>query len=199
MKILSIVCYIFAALDFGLYYLADVDITGVFWSPYVACALGAFFSWLASNNSNQVVSENEAAESESYSQYDYSYDDGLTEEELKERLLEIFQTEFPQYKVRQDIAVTKIVRETNESFKLYENRPHKVYKAEWGMNYTFALCEEKKLIALVMVSCRSSYNKVAYLISRMYAKKRGVPYISLYYDMPNEREYLVKHIREKLA
>lgn len=46
LRILSYLCYIFAVLDFGLFYLFDIDITGVSWSPYVAGIVGAGLGWL---------------------------------------------------------------------------------------------------------------------------------------------------------
>lgn len=46
LKILSYICYIFAVIDFGLFYLIDIDITGVSWSPYVAGLVGAGLGWL---------------------------------------------------------------------------------------------------------------------------------------------------------
>lgn len=46
LKILSYLCYIFAALDFGLFYIFDIDITGVSWSPYVVGLVGAGLGWL---------------------------------------------------------------------------------------------------------------------------------------------------------
>ena len=45
--ILSIVCYLFAAADFLLFWIVDIDLTGVSWSPYVAGALGYLFTILA--------------------------------------------------------------------------------------------------------------------------------------------------------
>ena len=53
LKILSILCYVFALLDFCLFYIVDVDLTGVSWSPYVAGCLGALFSWLDKKGSKE--------------------------------------------------------------------------------------------------------------------------------------------------
>jgi hypothetical protein len=58
LKILSILCYVFAAADFGLFYICDVDLTGVSWSPWVACAIGAVLSWIDNSvNNNQEQQE----------------------------------------------------------------------------------------------------------------------------------------------
>lgn len=40
LKVIGWILVIFGILDFALYYLADVDLTGVSWSPYIAGALG---------------------------------------------------------------------------------------------------------------------------------------------------------------
>jgi len=42
----------------------------------------------------------------------------------------------------------------------------------------------------------SHSRKVKYLISRMYAKKMGLPYINFYTQMPNERDYVVERIEK---
>ena len=42
MKILGIVCYVFAVIDLVTYF-AGMDITGVWWSPIVAALLGRVF------------------------------------------------------------------------------------------------------------------------------------------------------------
>ena len=53
--------------------------------------------------------------------------------------------------------------------------------------------------AVVMLgSGHSHYSNVKYLISRMYAKKAGLPYINFYTQMPNERGYVVERIRKFL-
>ena len=42
--ILSYLCYIFAILDVVLFYVCDIDLTGVYWTPIAASALGYIFS-----------------------------------------------------------------------------------------------------------------------------------------------------------
>ena len=42
--ILSYLCYIFAILDIVLFYVCDIDLTGVYWTPIAASALGYVFS-----------------------------------------------------------------------------------------------------------------------------------------------------------
>lgn len=43
---------------------------------------------------------------------------------------------------------------------------------------------------------RGNQNNVKYLISKMFAKKLGVPYISFYIQFPNYEGYIVKRIKE---
>ena len=220
MKVLSILCYIFAALDFGLFYLADIDLTGVFWSPYAACALGYFFSWLGGKNSgaadedaeqpvakNRVASEDaevfdclpEGCEVELKAEHAITSTYDLSPELQLGYFLEILQTEFPEYKIKMNVPVTKLVGEVAEPFKLYPTRPYQVYKAEWGKPYTYALYKEGKLAGVLMLSPDSEYNKVGYLISRMYAKKLNVPYISFYHYRPNHVRYVVYRIKQMLG
>lgn len=49
LKLTSYLCYLFAVLDFALYYLCDFDITGISWSPYVAIVLGAVIGHIAND------------------------------------------------------------------------------------------------------------------------------------------------------
>lgn len=209
MKVLSILCYIFAALDFGLFYLADIDLTGVFWSPYVACALGYFFSWLGDRNSKENEGQPTEVEASTPS-LDYSKvqlkaeyvirtTEDLSPDLQKGYFLEILQTEFPEYKVKMNVSVTKLVGEAQDPFKLYPQRPYQVYKAEWGKPYTFALYKDAKLVAVMMLSSEREFKKVDNLISRMYAKKLNVPYICFYHEMPNHIEYVVNRIQQMLG
>ena len=48
-----------------------------------------------------------------------------------------------------------------------------------------------------MLGSGSSHHKnVKYLISRMYAKKLGLPYINFYTQFPNERAYVIDRINK---
>ncbi len=53
LKILSFLCYAFAVVDLGLFYIFDIDITGFSFSPVIAGVLGALFSYLDGDNSNE--------------------------------------------------------------------------------------------------------------------------------------------------
>ena len=112
---------------------------------------------------------------------------------------EILMAEFAQYNVRENVPVTDLVGFANDEFKLYEDRPTQAYKAEWGRPYTFVLEQMGTVKGVVMLGNGHSHSSnVKYLISRMYAKKLGVPYINFYTQMPNERAYVVERIKKFL-
>ena len=112
---------------------------------------------------------------------------------------DILRTEFALYNVKENVPVTDLVGFANDEFKLYEDRPTQAYKAEWGKPYTFVLEQMGVIKGVVMLGNGNSHSSnVKYLISRMYAKKLGVPYINFYTQMPNEREYVIGRIRKFL-
>ena len=107
----------------------------------------------------------------------------------------ILSSRFPQYTVRRNVPVTELAGNATDSFQLYSTRPTQAYKAEWGEPYTFVLSEGGVPKGIVMLGSGHSHDaKVKYLISRMYAKKLGLPYINFYTQMPNEEEYVVGRI-----
>ena len=90
---------------------------------------------------------------------------------------EILSTEFPQYSTKRNVPVTELAGYATDEFKLYESRPQQSYKAEWGAPYSFVLYQGGAPAGIVMLGDGSSHSKnVKYLISRMYAKKMGLPY-----------------------
>jgi len=110
---------------------------------------------------------------------------------------EIISTEFPQYSTKRNVPVTELAGYATDEFKLYESRPQQSYKAEWGAPYSFVLYQGGAPAGIVMLGDGSSHSKnVKYLISRMYAKKMGLPYINFYTQYPNERVYVINRIRE---
>lgn len=112
---------------------------------------------------------------------------------------EILATEFPNYSVREHVAVTDVVGFANDEFQLYHTRPRQAYKAEWGKPYTFVLEQMGAVKGVVMLGNGHSHDSnVKYLIARMYAKKSGIPYINFYTQMPNERDYVIGRIRKFL-
>ena len=112
---------------------------------------------------------------------------------------EILATAFPQYTIREKVAVTEVAGFANDEFKLYETRPTQAYKAEWGQPYTFVLEQMGSIKGVVMLGKGHSHDSnVKYLIARMYAKKSGLPYINFYTQMTNERNYVIGRIRKFL-
>lgn len=112
----------------------------------------------------------------------------------------ILSSRFPQYSVEKNVPVTRIAGFANDSFQLYKTRPTQAYKAEWGQPYTFVLSEGGVPKGIVMLGSGHSHDaKVKYLISRMYAKKMGLPYINFYTQMANEEEYVVGRINRFMS
>lgn len=110
---------------------------------------------------------------------------------------QILAEEFSQYNVMQNVPVQELVGNASDEFKLYATRPRQAYKAEWGMPYTFLLCEGSVAKGIVMIGkYQKQYKYVSFLISKMYAKKLGLPFISFYMDAPNERNYVVERIKK---
>ena len=110
---------------------------------------------------------------------------------------EIIRTNFPQFNVKQNVPVTDLTGFTADTFQLYETRPYQTYKAEWGQPYTFVLGRGTVSAGVVMLGGGHTHDKnVKYLISRMYCKKLGIPYINFYLQMENERNYVVGRIKD---
>ena len=125
-----------------------------------------------------------------------------TEELLPGQMLDYFRdilfTEFPQYTVRENVAVTELAGDANDSFQLYETRPYQAYKAEWGQPYSFVLYMNGDVKGVVMLGDKESGSNIKYLIARVYAKKLNIPYINFYTSMPNEILYVVDRINKFL-
>ena len=110
---------------------------------------------------------------------------------------EILATEFPNFGVGENVPVTDLTGFVADEFQLYTTRPRQVYQAAWGAPYTFVLYADGGPKGIVMLGDGHSHDSnVKYLISRMYAKKLGLPYINFYTQMPNERAYVVARIRQ---
>lgn len=112
---------------------------------------------------------------------------------------EIIHSEFPQYEIRKNIAVTELVGDTEDRFKLYNDRPEQMYKAQWGKPFSFVLYQNNKAVAVIMLGEGHSHNHdVKYLISRMYCHKINIPYINFYTQFPNTRSYVINRINKFL-
>ncbi len=110
---------------------------------------------------------------------------------------EIIRTNFPQFNVKRNVPVTDLTGFTADVFQLYTTRPYQTYKAEWGKPYTFVLYRGERPAGVVMLGDGQTHaQNVKYLISRMYCKKLGMPYINFYTQMPNEREYVIQRIKD---
>lgn len=126
--------------------------------------------------------------------------DNLSVEEWQAYFRNLLQTHFPGYSLKENVPVTELAGDVQESFQLYENRPYQVYKAEWGKDYDFVLYSDGKPKAVVMLGdghCHST--QVTFLISRMFAKKLDVPYLGFYLQFPNKEDYVVGRIKEQLG
>ncbi|MBO4753165.1 MAG: hypothetical protein J5543_01085 [Bacteroidales bacterium] len=124
-------------------------------------------------------------------------DDFVAPADWNEYFEEILRTEFPQYTIEKQVPVTNLAGFAADYFQLYETRPMQAYKAEWGQPYTYVLKKAGIPVGVLMTGYGSCHSRqVKYLISRMYAKKMGLPYIGFYLDMQNRREYVVGRIRK---
>ncbi len=124
---------------------------------------------------------------------------GLEAEQCQAYFREILQNEFAEYTFREGVSVVDIVGEQNDSFQLYKTRPYQAYKAEWGAPYNFAIYRDDKLVGTIMLGEKwSHYNRVKFLISKMYMKKMGVAYIPFYTELSNDVTYVVHRLREFL-
>lgn len=119
--------------------------------------------------------------------------------ETKYYFKNIFGSDFSRFEVRENVPVTDIAGYANEKFQLYKTRPYQAYKAEWGNPYTFGLYQNDEVKALVMIGDgREVCKKVKYLISKMYAKKCNVPYITFWTEAPNEKDYVIMRVNKYL-
>ena len=108
----------------------------------------------------------------------------------------ILESEFPQFTIKEYVAVPDLVGNANDEFKLYKTRPCQAYKAEWGQPYTFVLYQDGVLKGVVLLGGTRSHNtNVKVLVSRAYAKKLNVPYINFYTHMDNEVDYVIARIK----
>ncbi len=119
-------------------------------------------------------------------------------DQMSDYFRDILSTEFPQYTIRENVAVTELVGDANDSFQLYKSRPYQAYKAEWGHPYTFVLYQNSEVKGVVMLGDKDSVYNVKYLIARVYTKKLNIPYINFYTSMPNEIGYVVDRITKFL-
>lgn len=124
----------------------------------------------------------------------------LTGDQIVDYFRNILATEYPELTIKESVPVTDMVGDVTDTFTLYESRPHRAYKAEWGIPYTFVAYSGEELKFIIMIGGPKSHiSKVKYLISRMYAKKMGVPYLGFYTDLENDIRYVVHRINKVLG
>lgn len=134
-------------------------------------------------------------------QYDEEFPEvpDYTEAQWLDHFREILNSEFGKYSIRETVPVQELAGDVSDEFQFYANRPYQAYKAEWGYPYTFVLYEDGKVRGVILLGkTQSQYKHVKFLISRMYAKKMGLPFISFYMDSPNERNYVIQRIHKFL-
>ena len=113
---------------------------------------------------------------------------------------EILTQEFVGCVIRENVPVQELVGYAADEFQLYATRPRQAYKAEWGKPYNFVLYEGDRIKGVVVIGKRQVECKyVSFLISKMYAKKMGVPFVSFYLDAPNERDYVIGRFHKFLG
>lgn len=123
----------------------------------------------------------------------------LNDEQIMAYFRDVLVTEFPEYTIKENVEVTELVGDANDSFQLYKSRPYQVYKAEWGQPYSFVIYKCETLKAVVMLGDkRSHHERVKFLISRVYAKKIDVPYLGFYTHFDNNIDYIVARINKCL-
>ena len=131
-------------------------------------------------------------------EFQYSLDN-MSDEMIVSYFREILKNDFPEYQVKEEVSVTEFVGNACDTFQLYKTRPTQAYKAEWGNPYNFVLYKNGEAVAVVMLGRKGSHNEnVKYLISRMYAKKVGLPYINFYTNYPNRKDYVIERIKSFL-
>jgi hypothetical protein len=57
LRLLGMLCYGFAVLDFGLYFLGVADLTGVSWSPIAAAVVGSVLMRVGEESDEEEVEE----------------------------------------------------------------------------------------------------------------------------------------------
>ena len=113
---------------------------------------------------------------------------------------DILTQEFVGCVIRENVPVQDLVGYVADDFQLYATRPRQAYKAEWGKPYNFVLYEGDRIKGVVVIGKRQVECKyVSFLISKMYAKKLGVPFVSFYLDAPNERDYVIERFHKFLG
>lgn len=96
LRVIGTILIIIGILDFGLYYLIDLDFTGVWWSPYVFGAIGGFLT----NAGKKQEAEQQCEECGE--EYEYEAEEGDCECEEEYEMDEYEDEEYEEYEEYED-------------------------------------------------------------------------------------------------
>lgn len=101
---------------------------------------------------------------------------------LRQRLEEVFITDYSECDVRRDISALEIYNEPD------------------AVNYDYGLYLEGKPIALFnVISYRNVYRKKSYRLAKQIAEERGIPHMNFFAHLPNEVSYISERLRENIV
>ena len=152
------------------------------------------------NSPSTASSPQQSAQAQSQPRQSYEHHHEQTDTGWQNYFREILAQEFGLCVIRENVPVQDLVGYVADEFQFYATRPRQVYKAEWGKPYNFVLYEGDRIKGVVVLGKRQvEYKHVSFLISKMYAKKMGVPFVSFYMDAPNERDYVIQRFHKFLG
>ena len=101
---------------------------------------------------------------------------------LRQRLEEVFVTDYSECDVRRDISALEIYNEPD------------------AVNYDYGLYLEGKPIALFnVIPYRNVYRKKSYRLAKQIAEERGIPHMNFFAHLPNEVSYISERLRENIV
>ena len=112
----------------------------------------------------------------------YDIGSGSGEDVLRQRLEEVFITDYSECDVRRDISALEIYNEPD------------------AVNYDYGLYLEGKPIALFnVIPYRNVYRKKSYRLAKQIAEERGIPHMHFFAHLPNEVSYISERLRENIV
>lgn len=101
---------------------------------------------------------------------------------LRQRLEEVFITDYSDCDVRRDISALEIYNESD------------------AVNYDYGLYLEGKPIALFnVIPYRNVYRKKSYRLAKQIAEERDIPHMNFFAHLPNEVSYISERLRENIV
>ena len=101
---------------------------------------------------------------------------------LRQRLEEVFATEYTDCDVRRDISVSELAPEPN------------------AVNYSYGLYRNGNPIALFnVITERNQYRKKSYRLSKQIAEESGIPHMNFFIQLPNEVSYISERLRKNIV